>query len=281
VKIAVLSGKGGTGKTTVSTNLAYAMGIDYVDFDVEEPNGHIFLKPRDLKESDVNIMTPVIDQDRCTLCNICVETCQFNALVNTGKRILVFEDLCHGCGACSLACPEKAISEYPRKIGVLFEGAYEKADFFSGRMALNEPMAGPIISEIKRRIPKGRDHIVDCSPGTSCNVVKGVDGADYAIMVTEPSVFGLHDLKLAVELVQEMEIPMGIVINRSNEYDPLIEDYARDSNLRILGKIPFSKAAAKIYSEGKLLIEEPAIKEIFEDIRKQVLEEVAHAISHS
>lgn len=284
MNIAVLSGKGGTGKTTISTNLAYMMNINYADLDVEEPNGHIFLKPQIKATKDVVIPTPKIDADKCTLCGICTQTCQFNALVNTGKKIMVFEDLCHGCGACSLACPEKAISEYDRKIGDMTIGTYDKAGFYSGKIILNEPMGGPIITDIKNALPKDEDVIIDCSPGTSCNVVKALDEADYALMVTEPSKFGLHDLKLAVELVRELEIPLGIVINRSNEYDHLIEDFAKEENVDIIGKIPFSKEAAKMYSEGRLLIENDEIRKVFEKIKFSVLDVVKeenHAISNS
>jgi len=271
VKIAVLSGKGGTGKTTISTNLAYMMGINYVDLDVEEPNGHIFLKPEIKSIKDVVIPTPKIDENKCTLCGVCVNTCQFNALINTGKRIMVFEDLCHGCGACSLVCPDDAISEHNRKIGDLSIGVYDKAKFYSGKMLINEPMAGPIITDIKKILPKDEDYILDCSPGTSCNVVKALDGSEYALMVTEPSKFGLHDLILAIKLVRELNIPLGIVINRSNEYDYLIEDFAKKENIEIIGKIPFSKNAAKMYSEGILLIENDEIKKVFEKIRVSVL----------
>ena len=274
MRIAVLSGKGGTGKTTISTNLAHMMGINYVDLDVEEPNGHIFLKPEIKSIKDVVIPTPKIDENKCTLCGVCVNTCQFNALINTGKRIMVFEDLCHGCGACSLACPVDAISEYNRKIGDLSIGVYDKAKFYSGKMLINEPMAGPIITDIKKILPKDEDYIMDCSPGTSCNVVKALDGSDYALMVTEPSKFGLHDLILAIKLVRELNIPLGIVINRSNEYDYLIEDFAKKESIEIIGKIPFSKNAAKMYSEGILLIENDEIKKVFEKIRVSVLDVV-------
>ena len=248
MKIAVLSGKGGTGKTTVSTNLAYMMNFNYVDLDVEEPNGHIFLNPDISETQEVFIPTPVINAEKCTLCGVCANTCQFNALINTGKKILVFEDLCHGCGACSLACPEDAITEYNRKIGDITIGTFAKGKFYSGKMLLQEPMAGPIISDIKKILPVDEDSIIDCSPGTSCNVVKAIDESNYAIMVTEPSKFGLHDLKLAIELVREMKMPLGIIINRSNEYDHLIEDYAASENIPVIGKIPFSKEAAKMLS---------------------------------
>ncbi|MCD6436396.1 MAG: ATP-binding protein [Clostridiales bacterium] len=274
MRIAVLSGKGGTGKTTISTNLAYIMNVNYVDLDVEEPNGHIFLKPQIEVVKDVVIPTPRINAEKCTLCGICANTCQFNALINTGKKIMVFEDLCHGCGACSLACPEDAITEYNRKIGDLSIGTYDKAKFYSGKMLINEPMAGPIITDIKKSLPKDESFIIDCSPGTSCNVVKALDGADYALMVTEPSKFGLHDLKLAVELVEELKIPLGIVINRANEYDHLIEDFAKEENIDIIGKIPFSKEAARMYSEGKLLIEDDEIRKIFEVIKISILDVV-------
>ena len=284
MKIAVLSGKGGTGKTTIATNLAYLMKINYVDLDVEEPNGHIFLKPEIIAKKDVMIPTPVIDNEKCTKCGICVDTCQFNALVNTGKSILVFKDLCHGCGACSLACPEDAISEDERKIGDIAIGKYENGDFIRGLMKVKELMAGPIITNIKKDMDIDKDYIMDCSPGTSCNVVKSLDGADYALLVTEPSKFGLHDLILAVELVKDMKIPHGIIINRANEYNHLIEDYARKADIEIIGRIPFSREAAMLYSEGHLLIENKTIRREFNKIRDSILEvykEENHATSRT
>lgn len=277
MKIAVLSGKGGTGKTTISTNLAYQLGFDYVDLDVEEPNGHIFLKPVLEEPLGVTIPTPKIDSELCTLCGACTKACQFNALINTGRSIKVFTDLCHGCGACGLACPTEAISEYTREVGLIFRGSYDQGMFVKGLLNLKEPMAGPIIRRIKDGLADNRDVLMDCSPGTSCNVVKGLDGADYAIMVTEPSKFGLHDLKLAIQLTQDMMIPHGIVINRSNEYDHLIDDYAKENQIPIIGRIPFSRNTAQLYSQGKLIIEDESIARELASIGQQVISSVKEA----
>lgn len=270
MEIAVLSGKGGTGKTTVAANLAYGMSFNFVDLDVEEPNGHIFLKPVIESVREVSIPTPKIDQEKCILCGKCVKSCQFNALINTGNKLMVFEDLCHGCGACSLVCPEDAISEYDRKIGVVSSGSYSKGEYIGGLLDIKEPMSGPIITNIKRSLDSEKKHILDCSPGTSCNVVKAIVDVDYALLVTEPSKFGLHDLNLAIELVKNMNIPFGIIINRSNEYDALIEDYTKFNNYSILGKIPFSREAAKNYSEGKLIMDNESIKFEFQKIINKI-----------
>lgn len=273
-----MSGKGGTGKTTLATNLAYLMEMGYVDLDVEEPNGHIFLNPEVEVREPVTIPTPRIDQERCTGCGICTKTCQFNALINTGKSIRVFEDLCHGCGACGLACPEQAISEYGREIGTMGIGRYERGTFHNGLLNLQEPMAGPIISRIVKTLDAAEDYLLDCAPGTSCNVVKALDGAAYALLVTEPSQYGLHDLKLAVALVRDLKIPHGIVINRSNEYDALISDYAAAEGIDLIGTIPFSKEAARRYSKGRLLLEDPIIKAEIGRIGQFIVEYLGEAI---
>lgn len=283
MKIAVLSGKGGTGKTTLATNLAELMGYDYADLDVEEPNGHIFLKPVLSELQAVEIPTPVVDSDRCTLCGICTKTCQFNALLSTGRSIRVFEDLCHGCGACKLACPKGAIEEYGRKIGIIEKGRFENGAFVKGLLNLKEPMAGPIISRIKKGLSLDSDVFLDCSPGTSCNVVKALDGVNYALLVTEPSTFGLHDLKLAVRLVSDLSLPHGIVINRSNEYDHLIDTYAEESGIPVVGRIPFSREAARLYSEGKMLIQDLEIRNVLEGVGRSIVgavKEADHAIGH-
>ncbi len=189
----------------------------------------------------------------------------------------MFTDLCHGCGACGLACPTGAISEYGREVGSLYKGSYENGMFFKGLLNLKEPMAGPIIRRIKDGLAKDRDILMDCSPGTSCNVVKGLDGADYAILVTEPSKFGLHDLILAIQLVKDMKIPHGIVINRSNEYDHLIDDYAKESQIPIIGRIPFSRNTAQLYSQGKLIIEDKSIAKELARIGQKVISSVKEA----
>jgi MinD superfamily P-loop ATPase len=269
VQIAVLSGKGGTGKTTISTNLAKLMGGMYIDCDVEEPNGFIFLKPEVEETEDVFIPVPTIDKDKCIACKKCINACQFNALAFVNEVVL-FEKLCHGCGACMLSCPTGAISEIERSIGKIHKGKSDNLECLMGILDIGEPMAGPIISQLKKKIDDEKITILDCAPGSSCNVVKGLYGSDYAILVTEPTKFGLHDLKIAVKLVRDMNIPFGIIINRADENKNLIEDYCEAENIKIIGKIPFSKKVAQLYSQGKLIVEDEEYKNVFKEIIKEL-----------
>lgn len=273
MQIAVLSGKGGTGKTTVSTNLACLLGYDYADCDVEEPNGFIFLKPEITETFDVNIKNPKIDESLCIHCGKCAKACQFNALANTKNGVLLFEKLCHGCGACVYACPTNAISEIERKVGTIDIGKSNNITCIRGTLDIGEPMAGPIISVIKKQV-QNNNVLVDCSPGSSCNVVKALYGADFALLVTEPSLFGLHDLKIAVELTKKLGVPRGIIINRADDDDNIIKKYCTDENIPLIGSIPFDIKAAKLYSEGRLLIEDEKFLGYFKQIEKN-LKEVA------
>ncbi|MEW9121464.1 MAG: ATP-binding protein [Thermotaleaceae bacterium] len=260
--IAVLSGKGGTGKTTVATNLSKVMGYRYVDCDVEEPNGFIFLKPEILERREVSVPVPHIVPDLCTHCNVCVEICQFKALANTQKEILLFEQMCHGCGACTFVCPAKAIGEKERTIGQIQIGSYQGTECYCGILNLGEPMAGPIISQLKR-FSDQQNTIFDCAPGSSCNVVKSIIDCDYALLVTEPTLFGIHDLKIAVELVQQMGIPHGVIINCVESNENIINDYCQKEKISIIGSIPFDKKIAILYSEGKLLVEQTDYHDLF------------------
>ncbi|WP_432665492.1 ATP-binding protein [Wukongibacter baidiensis] len=272
MRIAVLSGKGGTGKTTVATNLAKTLEYTYIDCDVEEPNGFIFLKPTILDSRDVSVLVPTVNYDRCSLCGECVRACQFNALANTGKEIVIFEKLCHSCGACNLICPEDAMEEVPRIIGKIDIGKHDEIPCIRGVLNVGEPMSGPIISRVKK-IGSEDNAILDCSPGSSCNVVKAIKDTDYAILVTEPTKFGLHDLKIAVELVIKMGIPYGVIINRGDEYCGLIEDYCEENNISLIGNIPFDRGIAELYSEGKLLVDDEGYKRVFTEIA-QIIEGV-------
>lgn len=273
MKISILSGKGGTGKTTVATNLAKILKYRYVDCDVEEPNGFIFLKPQAIEAKDVEALVPVINYDRCVLCGKCVEACQFNALANTGKEIMIFEKLCHGCGACTLICPEEAIKEEGRVIGRIDIGNANDIECIRGILNIGEPMSGPIISKLKRMIDDNNT-IIDCSPGSSCNVVKAIQDSDFAVLVTEATEFGLHDLKIAVGLAIKMGIPFGVIINRADEYTYLIERYCNENNISILGSIPFDRKAAELYSEGNLLINNERYEKIFSEIAQNIEEVV-------
>ncbi len=271
MNIAVLSGKGGTGKTTVAVNLAGILPANYIDCDVEEPNGFIFLKPSEITSESVSVLNPVINKDKCNLCGQCVNVCQFNALFNTKKEILVFEKMCHSCKACGLVCTNKAISFEERKIGVIEEGRSNNVECKRGVLNIGEPMAVPVIRQLLQNTPSGIN-LLDSSPGTSCNAVNTLHFAQGAILVTEPSAFGLHDLKMAIELIRHFEIPFGIVVNKwSKEGDFLIEDL-RKQGITILGYIPHHRQAAETYAKGKMLHEIPIYHEAFLEIANSIRE---------
>ncbi|HJH30858.1 MAG TPA: (4Fe-4S)-binding protein [Methanosarcinaceae archaeon] len=256
MKIAIASGKGGTGKTTVAVNLALALeDVQLFDCDVEEPNCHLFLGFDLEKVEDVNIPTPVIDKSKCDLCGKCSEFCRFNAIAVLPKDIMVFPALCHGCGGCTMVCPEGAISEEDRSIGVIDKNKGGDGDsggfeFYRGLLDIGEPMASPVISALKEHIDVDRTAILDAPPGTACPVITSVGDVDYCILVTESTPFGLHDLLLAVDVVRKLEIPFGVIINRHGIGDEKVEEYCNSHGIPILMKIPYDRKIARLYSEG-------------------------------
>jgi MinD superfamily P-loop ATPase len=254
--VSVASGKGGTGKTTVATNLALYLASDksnqvrFLDCDVEEPNAHIFLKPRIEKKRPVSLLIPEIDRRKCTFCGECAKVCAYNAIVVLKKEVLTFPELCHGCGGCSLLCPEHAISEKERSIGVLEEGRAGSIEFIQGRLNIGEPMATPLIRAVKKTINPQGITLVDVPPGTSCPVIESIRGSDFCLLVTEPTPFGMNDLKLAVELLKELKIKHGVLINRAGIGDDTTRDYCRREGVPILAEIPFDREIAVLYSRG-------------------------------
>jgi MinD superfamily P-loop ATPase len=271
MNIAILSGKGGTGKTTVSTNLAVTLGVSYVDCDVEEPNGFIFLNPSIQKGEDVFAGYPVIEKETCVLCGACAKACQFNALAKAGNEIVVFEKLCHDCGTCRLVCKTGALFYAKRSIGKLESGSAKDINCLRGILNVGEPMAVPVIRKLLVNLPE-EDHLIDCPPGTSCNVVNALKYADAAILVTEPSEFGLHDLNMAVELVKLYHIPYGIILNKDDGTENMIKSYCRKNNITLFGTIPYSMEAAALYSKGIMLCEDEAHKKIFYQIAEKIKE---------
>lgn len=254
MRIAVLSGKGGTGKTTVAASLALVTtNSQYIDCDVEEPNGFLYLKPEFSRSSEVKVRVPLIDESICTHCGACARICQFNALAVTPNRVLTFPELCHHCGACSLVCEAGAITEVDRRIGVIEADAVGFA--VQGRLDVGEPVGIPILDDLKIWIEPGRTAILDCPPGASCAVVHSLEDCDFAILVTEPTPFGLHDLKIAAELVKTMGIPAGIVLNKAGKDNSIIETFSTEQNLPILLKIPYSRQIATDYSNGILPVQ--------------------------
>ncbi len=255
--ISVASGKGGTGKTTISTNLAASLATDVqlLDCDVEAPNAGLFLRP-DIAESEtVYAPVPVVDQNRCTLCGKCDEICRFNAIVVIGQTVMPFHELCHGCGGCLRVCPDGAISEAGRELGVVEHGSRDGIEFVHGRLRIGEAMSPPLIEKVKARIDHTKTVIIDAPPGTSCPVITSIRNTDFVLLVTEPTPFGLHDLKLAVGAVQVLGLPGGLVINRCDIGDDRVHSYAREQNLPVLMEIPFKREIAEAYSNGTLLVD--------------------------
>lgn len=276
--ISVASGKGGTGKTLVSTSLALSLegAVQLLDCDVEEPNAHIFLKPVIDRSEPVTIPVPQVDAEKCDFCRKCAEACAFNAIAVLPQKVLVFPELCHGCGACSYLCPRDAISEVGREIGVVEAGRSGDIDFVHGRLNVGEAMAPPLIRAVKTHCDKGKTVIIDVPPGTSCPVVEAVEGSDFCVLVTEPTPFGLNDLALAVEVVSKIGIGCGVVINRDQAGDNKTEEYCKAQGIPILLRIPLDTGIARLYSKGITLVEgmpqwQPAFRSLFQDIQQAML----------
>jgi MinD superfamily P-loop ATPase len=277
--ISVASGKGGTGKTLVATSLAISLKdehkVQLLDCDVEEPNDHIFLKPVIDRSETVSVPVPMIDEEKCTYCGICSDICAYNAIAVFGRNVLVFPELCHGCGACRYFCPEKAIVEKKRRIGIVESSSSDGIAFVQGKLAVGEAIPIPVIRKVKEHTDSDGIVITDVSPGTSCPVVQSIVGSDFCLLVTEPTPFGFNDLALAVETVRELNIPCGVVINRFGVGDTKVEEYCIRENIPILLTIPMDAGIARLYSRGITLAEGmPQWKEIFLELFKKIKDQV-------
>ncbi len=285
--IAVASGKGGTGKTTVATSLALSLADReplFLDCDVEEPNAALFLKPTLTHREEVGIPIPEVDFDRCSYCGRCAGVCAWHAIAVVSRRVLVFPELCHGCGSCTLNCPEGAIHEILNVTGSLEAGRAGPILFAQGTLDVGQAMGTPVIRRLKNRYLRPSDRgngervvILDAQPGTSCPVVETVRGADFVLLVTEPTPFGLHDLRLAVQVARdELGLPVGVVVNRDGVGDGGVDAYCAAEGIPILMRIPHDRRIAEAISEGKSLVEVlPEYRSRFIRLYEQIAREVA------
>jgi len=292
--VAVASGKGGTGKTTVSASLAsiWPTPVVAVDLDVEEPNLHLFLKPEIREQVPSHIAIPEIDEERCTRCRACTDICQFKAIGIFGEVVMTFPEMCHGCSACWVICPENAITPGQRELGQILTGQAGPIEFAMGRLRVGEAMSPPLMRDVKQRLglamPAGeRDVIIDAPPGVSCPAINAVMDADVIVMVTEPTPFGLYDLTLAQEAFAPLGKPMGVVVNRSDVGTRDVYDYCRRAELPLLAEIPFRREIAEAYARGRIIAEAlPTMRPVFETLAARIVsltdapqrpKEVSHA----
>jgi MinD superfamily P-loop ATPase len=257
VTVAIASGKGGTGKTTVAVNLALAAArpVHLLDCDVEEPNCHLFLQGSRSGGKVVAIRVPEVDESLCDGCGECGRFCQYHAIVSFGGTPLLFPELCHGCGGCQKVCPRGAIGERERRIGVVETLEAGGVTLIQGRLDIGVAMAPPLIRAVKSSLKQGVPSILDAPPGTSCPVIATLRGADYVVLVTEPTPFGLHDLGLAVEMVEELDVPFGVVINRIGIGDERVYTFCGDKRIPVLLEIPDDRRIAEAYSRGETIVD--------------------------
>jgi MinD superfamily P-loop ATPase len=255
--ITVASGKGGTGKTTVAVNLALSVGpAKLLDCDVEEPNVHTLLHPTKLQTSSVTVPTPLVNQDKCTLCGKCAEFCQFNAIFVGKTKTMIYNEMCHSCGGCGLVCPEDAITEIQRPIGKLHQSSIGETHLVYGELSIGEPIATTLIQAVKKNIHPNEINILDAPPGTACPVIETMRESDFLVLVTEPTPFGLHDLSMAVDVVKELDIPFGVIINRAGIGNEGVTEFCKENDIPILMEIPFNRHVAELYSRGVPFVQE-------------------------